>query len=336
MSHFSTLISLDNAGDISNLEAWADSYISNEMEPFWEATEDPEYLEFQDRTDEVREGYNGTVDCIKLPDGRIVPHYYSTVCRFIIKDGKVYQKESGQLKHEKRTKKAKKLQALPDYPIRKLYPSIDAYAESYFGYHYDEELDAYGYTCNPNAFWDWYQIGGRWPFMFLVKEDCPNIIEGEYSWQIGDSKRSAPQGYQWVAGARKKDIDWGLMKSINLEAANKLFIEMEAWFNLGVVPENTYSCQITDEGIVSWGDFVYIKDETLEQYLERHELGKICKYPVSIFSYLENGEYFSEGDMGWFGMSSSNKPDDEWRQMTQDFIDRIPNEHFIITIDCHI
>ena len=84
------------------------------------------------------------------------------------------------------------------------------------------------------------------------------------------------------------------------------------------------------------GDLIFKKGETLEQYLERHELGSDCKYPISTYSFIEDGEYFSHGDIGWWGVSSNDKPDDVWRQATQDFISRIPEDNFLVLVDCHI
>lgn len=106
MSHFTTFVSLGNPGDHYNLEAWAESLIWDKMEPFCESTDGPDYLEFQDSTEEVREGYSGAIDCIKFPNGSVVPHYCTDA--FVIKDGMVYQKNAGILKHEKRTKRPKR------------------------------------------------------------------------------------------------------------------------------------------------------------------------------------------------------------------------------------
>lgn len=337
MSHFTTFISLDNPGNAINLEAWADSYIWDDMAPFCESTEDPEYLEFEDCTEDVENGYaSEKVDCFKLPNGSVVARYNRLASGFVIRDGLVYQSQAGPLKHEKRTKKARKIKALPDYPFNKLYPTVEAYAEDYCGYAYDEDHRGYGYYSNPSAFWDWYLIGGRWPFTFLVKDNCKYIVEGERGCGTENETRPAPEGYKWVAGARKRDIEWALMKSIALGPATETFFKLENWYLTGVLPEGAHLLAITEDGIDSWGDLVYKKGETLEQYLARHELGPNCQYPVSAYSYLENGEYISLGDMGWWGISSNDKPEDDWRQMTQDFIDRIPDDDFLVTVDCHI
>ena len=78
------------------------------LEPYCESTENPDYLEFEDHTDELKDEYeNKSVDCIKLPGGRIVSIHNSIVCgKYTVHNGLVYQKRFGQLKNEKRSKSA--------------------------------------------------------------------------------------------------------------------------------------------------------------------------------------------------------------------------------------
>lgn len=99
--------------------------VSELMYPYCESLEDPEYLEFEDRTEKLREEYEDAVDCIKLPQGTVVEQYGDPLWgRFVVRDGKVFQRDAGSLHHEKRTKKAKRMVALPNYPRKKLYKSF--------------------------------------------------------------------------------------------------------------------------------------------------------------------------------------------------------------------
>jgi len=200
-----------------------------------------------------------------------------------------------------------------------------------------EDQQAYGYYTNPNAFWDWFLIGGRWPFQFLVKEGCDSAVYAEKCWGNEKATRSAPEGYCWVAGARKRDIEWDIMRAHRVDALSKRLPVLEQWFRSGVRPaDGDLFAEVTEEGIRSWGHMLYIKDETLEQYLERHDLGPGCKYPIYAFSYVQEGTYYSHGDMGWWGISSNDKPDDVWRSMTQDFLAHVPEDDFLVSLDCHI
>ena len=85
-----------------------DNAVAEKLEPYCECTEDPRFLEFVDQTEKIRDEYeNGTCNFIRLPQGTLVPEMFYG--KFCIRDGKVYQKKAGQLRHEKRTRKAKKM-----------------------------------------------------------------------------------------------------------------------------------------------------------------------------------------------------------------------------------
>ena len=104
--------------------------IPETMERFNCCTGDKRFLEFEDRTAEFLADYNKNVTCVRLPDGRIVEELSRPLWgKFIVKDGLVYQKDFGPLHHPKRSKRAKKMKALPDYPRRKLYKSFEDYLD---------------------------------------------------------------------------------------------------------------------------------------------------------------------------------------------------------------
>ncbi len=321
---------------VSTLERSVEHEIGELMAPFCEGTEDPEYLEFNDRTNDLHREYEtDTTNCIRLPNGVIVSMYDQAVSgKYLIKDGKVYQRKAGRLGREKRTKKAKKLCALTEYPVKKLYPTLEQYAEEHCGYDFDREHNAYGYYCNPNAFWDWYSIGGRWPFQFLVR-DTAEYIRGERSWGNEDTACEAPEGYLWVCGARKKDIAWELMKEWEVQHARKRFELLTEAFRSGKAPEGSF-WKITEDGIFSFLTQIYFKDESEETYLRRNGLAPDQRMVPDAYSFLQDGDWNSQGDMGWWGISSNDKEPETWRQMMSNYLDSIPDDHFIVGIDCHI
>ena len=76
--------------------------VDEAMEPYAEQTENPEYLEFW-KEDDLEEQYEDDVeDCYKTPDGRIVLGSDLNY-KFVIRDGKVFQRRAGPCHHEKRT-----------------------------------------------------------------------------------------------------------------------------------------------------------------------------------------------------------------------------------------
>ena len=309
--------------------------VSELMYPYCASMEDPEYLEFEDRTEKLREEYESVVDCIKLPQGTIVEQYGDPLWgRFVVRDGKVFQRDAGSLHHEKRTKKAKRMVALPNYPRKKLYKSFEKYAEERCGFSFDEKHQGYGYYYNPNAIWDWYSIGGRWPEMFLVKDACTEYSIGERSWCNSDRKSEAPEGYRWVCAARKKDIAWDAMRDWRNQKAAERFHKLEQMFLAGKT-EPDFHGEIVPYGVMHWGELVYRKDSTLEEYLEEYGIPGCWKYPVGSHDIVDEGQWLSVEDSVQDPGTGSYAPVD-WRSCIDGYIDDMDEDMVLVSVDYHI
>lgn len=125
------------------------------------------------------------------------------------------------------------------------------------------------------------------------------------------------------------------MKTIEAEKNAQTFAALEEWFRTGTVPEDS-DAVITEEGIVSWGNIIYVRNETYEEYLNRRGYTPNRKYTVSAYAFIQNGEWNARGDMGWFGISVNDKEKDIWSKTVTDYIDSIPDDGILVTVDCHI
>lgn len=68
-----------------------------------------EYMEFADMTEELKADHAKSVDCLKLPNGKIVEcGSYPYFSKYSIVDGKVSQNKVGPLHHTRRTKQSRK------------------------------------------------------------------------------------------------------------------------------------------------------------------------------------------------------------------------------------
>lgn len=317
---------------VTGFSSAVDDMVSEVMEPYFQDTRNPDYLEFFDMTAELREDYNSTTDCIKLPEGKIVqldrPPYYTN---YIIQDGKVFQQQAGKLHHQKRTKKAKKIQALPQYPISSLYSSFEQYAES-FGFEYDGKKQGYGYYCNPNTRWDWYQIGGRWAEMFLVRTDCKEYSEGERSWCNEDAQLEAPEGYIWVSAARKKDIDWDAMRKWDHQKSVKAYEKYKSMFLDGKLEEGFYG-QIVEDGIIFVDKYLYHKGETLENFLERFAVPDTRKYPLGVNDIVDADNWWEQDDLS---CALSDNRNSDWHTSIDEYIDNVDDDMVLVGVDYHI
>jgi hypothetical protein len=113
MSHFIGLVFVNTEKDT----------LVDLLAPYDEQTDDEQYVEFTDCTEEIQEKF----DSLPEKDERLD------------KDGKPYQ-------------------YLCD---KEHYPTFESLAEDWFGYRKNAD-GIYGYTCNPDAKWDWFAIGNRW------------------------------------------------------------------------------------------------------------------------------------------------------------------------------
>lgn len=301
------------------------------MEPFWENTEDPACLEFFDRSDDLKEEYEyGTLMCVQFPNGMITETYDLRFSNeFCVSEGVIYERHAGQLHRQKRTKKAKRFTLLQEYPIRKLYHSWQELAESR-GYSRNENADQYGFFFNPHGHWDWFSIGGRWPRVFLVSDQCKEYSPGERDYDPG----AAPEGYMWVSAARKKDIAWDAMRDWRKQSAIKRYDELKSYFETGI-KANDYFEHIKEDGVYGYHGLLYAKGESQEQYLRRCGISDDDqRYPDSFYNYIDDGEWYSFYDYE-FGDKKGEDAEEKWHNNIHNFISDLPDDEVLVVVDCH-
>ena len=99
------------------------------------------------------------------------------------------------------------------------YPTLDNYAKEYYGYR--KVNGRYGYMSNPNAKWDWYSEGGRWEGYLTNKEGNKTNVESltEVDWDKtnipfcfvsaeGEWIERGEMGWFAMVSNEKKGEDW--------------------------------------------------------------------------------------------------------------------------------
>lgn len=307
--------------------------VDDYMDPFGSETDNPKYIEFYDTTEEIKDEYeNWEVTAVKLPNGLIVSErqddFYD---RYHIKDGKVFERNWGQLKTLKRTKRTKKMQVIAKYPLKKIYKTFEEYLQAECQDSYNEKEKSYGYFCNARAYYDWYVIGGRWPKCFLVKESCQEYSIGDRD--IGEKDIEAPKGYRWVVAARKKDIEWKALADLRIESATKAFKKFEEWFKTGNVTDDYY--KVTENGVSCFGRMVYFKDETLDDYLKRNCMDHEGKYAIEPYAYFKGEEWYETNHSSW-NPKEGDVYDNDWQREIAAFIDELSDDTVLVCVDCHM
>ena len=226
-----------------------------------------------------------------------------------------------------------------DYYIKELYMSKEDYINSYKNEHPDttltdeqiyatandmytgvEEDGIYDYY-NPDAKWDWYEIGGRWPNSLKVKKDAQFNMGGHYG------KMGTPEGkgrYRWVDAAPLCEIEWDLMNTISPEQKKKA---SEFWDKYVLNQDPSYDAK-----------FAYKREYYLDRYKTKEEYIKRTNIFTTHDLLVEDREWITVGDMGWFGCDGSTY--DSETDYIKQFYDIVKapeyQNYWFVVVDCHI
>ena len=150
--------------------------------------------------------------------------------------------------------------------------SFEEYAE-YCGYKKDPDTGKYGYWENPDAQWNWYELGGRWRNYFKLKKGTTYYKHGN----AGLNNLPLQEGYADMA--HKKDIDWEGMRAESYAKA------LELWEKAKKETDSTRQ-------------FLYgiLKDDTRESFVQNY-------MSPATYAILKDGEwrdkYGSSGRQSW-------------------------------------
>ena len=196
----------------------------------------------------------------------------------------------------------------------------------------DESYDKNGNhltTYNPNSKWDWYEIGGRWNKILLVKEEVKDIEEGTPSWGNLDSiNKKAPEGFKWVTGAKIKDIEFE--KAIEFNNAYNKSIRFWELYVEGQEPQNE-----EEKEMIKWE--IYKKEYYIERYETKENYAKINSI-FTTWALLDEKGWHEKGEMGWFAMANDTK--DSELLFIEKFTETIQKpenqDKYLVIVDCHI
>lgn len=278
-----------------------------------------EYLEFNSVTEEYKENYEtGTRTMVRLKDKSLVSDCDDRFKK-IIKDENhtipttTYEVPKDLIKVE--------------VPYKVLYPTFEEYMKDWCGYELDKEMNDYGYWENPNAKWDWYEIGGRWNKLLLVKDSVDIEKIGGPSWgNIKSEEKEAPEGYKWVNACRIGDLELDKM----IEGSYKKNLRYWELIVEGQKPQNE-----DEEEDVKWN--FYKPEYFTERYSSKEEYAKwqsmFCTYAM-----VDERGWHAKGNMGWWAMDDSTG--DSERAFIERFNAELKNvenqDKYLVIVDCHI
>lgn len=195
----------------------------------------------------------------------------------------------------------KVIEAPKQIALKDKYPDYNTYLEDWHGV---EDPEKQGYLTNPDAKWDWYQIGGRWSGYFKVKAGGT----GEHGTHGLMDSHLTEDGVDVI---KVKDIDWEAMEKAQRERYSKYYDEEMA------KPEASR--------------FTWDREKPIdrEAYISSH-------LSLSTFAVLHDDQWYEQGDMGWWGIVSDKKDPAEWDEEFRKLIDSLDPEDEVTVVDVHI
>lgn len=241
-----------------------------------------------------------------------------------------------QIKHKKKdiAKDAKKLLSekwLTEEPER-----LKKYTALYKAKKYVEMLNEWdgselneagdtGHYTNPNSFYDYYSVGGRWS----------GVITGK--------PKNSKDGFNF--GSEYEDLDTNTVKvSILLKGFKKREKELKPLF---VAREEIAKAVEEDIGYaIPFREF--FKDQKQEVWSKLYkdvglEIGKQLRSMTwgpfynefLINKIVAEGQVFEADDVGWWGMSRPKMSQDDWKKIYLRLLEKHKDD-YAVALDCHV
>jgi len=211
-----------------------------------------------------------------------------------------------------------------ELPNKDAYTTFEEFCLDYCGSEPNED-GRYGYMTNPNAKWDWFQIGGRYRDRLKMKQ--PELaLKGGGMEAFPTLYRESTDGYGDVG--LKSDIDFDAMHGNQKDYDEAIrFWEMKIDGSEPTTPEEEEQMK-----------FSYYKDAYYTDRYKTKEVYAKCMANFTMWAILKDGKWYEKGEMGMFGMSGESGDEAlEWELNFYDtFIAPLDDNTLITVVDCHI
>jgi hypothetical protein len=211
-------------------------------------------------------------------------------------------------------------------------------------------------TRNPGAKWDWWVVGGRWPGRFIYRQEFEaQAIEPKPHWGAPDE--TIPPLH--CDGGPKRALDLGALREEKAVQARKTYAEWRTvtagtpdalpWsaFADNISPERGYTAdeareeyrsqprvQAIKDTDFSWHDDAIAEFQIPESlYVERQRAQAVPGWAI----LTADGRWMEQGRMGWWAMNDATEGSriGYW-EAANAYIESLPDDTWLIAVDCHI
>jgi hypothetical protein len=339
-----------------------ESLVDEALAPYMEnccAEPDRKYMEFYDEEERYRKEYEeGSREMVVMPDGRLLLPWNE---EFKVKPKEGESPLESMGRHEVPAHLAKR-----QVPFNETYATFEEFVKEWHGHKERDHLTGkFGYWQNPNAKWDWYEIGGRWAGFFKLKPGEKGFQGKQYNfaqeypesnradvcfkaqldlegmrkaavkrakarWELARKIMVTPEFLSWEQVKEKFNVTPTRDSKGDIEAARKFY-----WNQPPVKTFRNYG--MTEEGRKNeLLDLFEGPDEfqvPLTEYMDRAR-----RRAVTTHAFVKNGKWHEHGRMMMFAtVDPSTELDEEtWWSMYSNMLDELPDDALLVLVDCHI
>jgi hypothetical protein len=334
MSHFSVLVIVPSEEAI---ELGIEKSVTKRLAPFVEqidCDEDRQYFQWVDESEEYEAKWRDeNVELVRLPDrepfnGRVVfPHDREFA---FTKQDVLGIKEGKEWKHALHMGSGVHYLFPIDSDLfigkfSDIYPDYQTFLKEYAG-HSEGEI---GYWTNPNAKWDWWQIGGRFSGR-LAGGDSIRVNELPLVEDRKRAKKKAAEYYDEQVTARIED------RYVEPDRRS-LWAPWSKLMDFGLLDKEKMAEKREKLKKGEKLDPVFIDNMPTEKEFVDAFWFEWSDYTTWAVLDLE-GQWHEPGQMGWWGMDSAE--DGAKVEFGQGFFDKFiysaAPDDWLVVVDCHI
>lgn len=358
MSHFTVLVALNSAIPRDGLDA----ALTNALAPFDENKQVEPYRDYEDGGPEdhwfvkamrrsAREFAAGTGIKPYEPDAL----GWSTA----------HSQKTPEEQRAEQAAEARVAEQLGEHPtwLQVIAAMADRYGPSDEPLLYDEQSDrAYSMsTYNPASKWDYWRVGGRWAGRFPVVPGAgaEDIVKSERSWDGPKPKRGYCDGGRKRAlglprlraeAVVKAEADWNEYAAVTFGTPEatpwRLLVEKvdqsgNGGYSIDEARRDFHNqpriqALRQSETFKFWdGAHDLFESMTRDEYAARQATRAVVGY--ALLDAAVDGGWMAPGRMGWFGMSTEDEGEyRDYAKRANDFIDQLPDDAWLVIVDCHI
>ena len=187
-------------------------------------------------------------------------------------------------------------------------------------------------TYNPDSKWDWWVIGGRWDGFFNGENivlATDTTISGKQEEARHDAEREYDKFEKATEGLTFKP--WSVFeKDLGHHASEDALSQVR----------EEYHAQKWVQAAKGVAGFIWTPPEThfkvdkggREAFVRERTLQAGVPY-----SFIDlGGNWCARGSMGWFGMSSDDKDQEDWSETYINYLHSVPEGTRVVSLDLHI